>query len=81
MSVEHDAQWFFVEQDPNDRTKSTARRHVLEGSGLPTEDRVVREAIQNSVDATLLNLKTGIVFQNMTISALASIDLDASSKP
>ena len=68
MSARHDAKWFFVEEDPNDRVRSTTRRHSLEGSGLNTVDRVVREAIQNSVDATLPNLKTEVVLQNLKLS-------------
>ena len=38
--------------------RATAWRDSLEGSDLPSEARVAREAIQNSVDATLSNQKT-----------------------
>ncbi len=68
MTFDHNAKWFFIEQDPNDMVRSTARRHSLEGSSLNTVERVVREAIQNSVDATLPNEKTEVVFQNQTLS-------------
>ena len=62
------ARWLFVEQNPNDRVRSTARRHALEGSGLQTEARVVREAIQNSVDATLPDAKTDVWIWQQTIA-------------
>lgn len=41
--------WLFVEENPNERIRSTARRFALEGSGHDTASHVVREAIQNSV--------------------------------
>ncbi len=68
MSFEHAPAWFFVPEDPNHRMRSTARRHALEGSNLSTEARVVREAIQNSVDATLDGEKTDVLIWNRTIS-------------
>ena len=60
--------WFFVKEDPNDRMKSTVRKHALGGSDLSSEARVVREAIQNSVDATLKNQKTDVLVWNRTVS-------------
>lgn len=68
MTFEHPAKWFFVREDPNHRIRSTARRHALEGSDLPTEARLVREAIQNSVDATLERQKTDVFIWNRFIS-------------
>ena len=70
MAFDHPAKWFFVEEDPNHRMKSTARRHALEGSDLHTEARLVREAIQNSVDATLPGEKTNVFIWNKYISGL-----------
>lgn len=67
MSFDHDAKWYFVRMDRNNRQRSTSRRHALEGSNLDTEARVVREAIQNSVDATLSGRKTEVVFKNVTL--------------
>ena len=66
MSLEHHARWFFVPVDLNDQVRSTSRRHVLEGSNLPRVERLVREAIQNSVDATRSNHKTEVLFFNKT---------------
>ena len=74
MRFKHDARWFFGLEDPNDRRKSTSRRHALEGSNLSTVERVVREAVQNSVDATLENQKTDILIQNRT---LAGVEVNA----
>ena len=68
MTFDHPANWFFVKEDPNHRMRSTARRHALEGSDLPTEARLVREAIQNSVDATLERQKTDVFIWNKYIS-------------
>lgn len=41
---------------------------MLEGSDLDTAARVAREAIQNSVDATLPGQKTDVVASNLTLS-------------
>ena len=60
--------WFFIKEDPNDRVRSTVRQHALGGSELSHEARVVREAIQNSVDATNENQKTNILVWNKTVS-------------
>ena len=67
-TIDHQAEWFFVQEDPNYRIKSTARRHALEGSDLNTEARLVREAIQNSVDATLPDQKTDVLIWSKTIT-------------
>ncbi len=71
MSFQHDAKWFFVKEDPNDRGRSTSRRHLLEGAGLSTEARVAREAIQNSVDATLGGEKTDVSVRSVVVSGEA----------
>ena len=68
MSLHKKAEWLFVRQNPNDRTRSTARRHSLEGSGLSISARVAREAIQNSVDASLDGAKTDVYVRSMTLS-------------
>ncbi len=79
--------WLFVEENPNERIRATARRHVLEGSRLDTTSRVAREAIQNSVDATLPDQKTDVVVLNVTLlpdEALAFRELlgfDADDSP
>ena len=62
------SKWFFIKEDPNDRVRSTVRQHALGGSELSHEARVVREAIQNSVDATNENQKTNILVWNKTVS-------------
>lgn len=77
MSFQHDSKWFFVPVDLNDQVRSTSRRHVLEGSNLSRVERLVREAIQNSVDATLSNQKTEVVFFNKTFRAR---DVDSLSR-
>ena len=87
MSFKHNAEWFFVAEDPNDRVRSTTRRHALEGSNLNMVSRVVREAIQNSVDATLDNQKTSLLFYNQTLAGEISVrfkellKLDAKGSP
>ncbi len=68
---ESKAKWFFLKEDPNDRMRSTVRRDALGGSELSHEARVVREAIQNSVDATLENQKTHVLVWNKTVSGKA----------
>jgi hypothetical protein len=87
LSFKHNAEWFFVAEDPNDRVRSTTRRHALEGSNLNMVSRVVREAIQNSVDATLDNQKTSLLFYNQTLAGEISVrfkellKLDAKGSP
>ena len=68
---ESKAKWYFLKEDPNDRMRSTVRRDALGGSELSHEARVVREAIQNSVDATLENQKTHVLVWNKTVSGKA----------
>lgn len=60
--------WFFVKEDPNDRMRSTVRKHALGGTELSHEERVVREAIQNSVDATIEDRKTNVLVWNKVVS-------------
>ena len=72
MNFDHDAKWYFVRMDRNNRQRSTSRRHALEGSNLDTESRVVREAIQNSVDATLKGRKTEVAFRNFELAGDAA---------
>lgn len=64
---ESKAKWYFLKEDPNDRMRSTVRRDALGGSELSREARVVREAIQNSVDATLENQKTHVLIWNKSL--------------
>ena len=62
------AEWLFIQENPNDRMRSTSRRHVLNSPNLPHGDRLVREAIQNSVDAAVAGKKTDILIWNKTVS-------------
>ena len=62
------AEWLFIKEDPNDRVRATVRRHALGGSSLSHEARVVREAIQNSVDATIEDEKTDVLVWNRAVS-------------
>lgn len=48
--------------------RATAWRDTLEGSDLTAEQRIVREAVQNSVDATIPRKKTEIFVWDKTIS-------------
>lgn len=68
MTTNGDAKWFFIKEDPNDRIRATARRHALGGARLPSESRLAREVIQNSVDATLKDKKTSVLIWNKTLS-------------
>ena len=68
MPSNSSAKWFFIKEDPNDRIRATARRHSLGGTKLPSESRLAREVIQNSVDATLPNMKTSVLIWNKVLS-------------
>ena len=49
--------------------RATAWRDTLEGANFAQEERIAREAIQNSVDATRPNEKTEVVVRAKTLSA------------
>lgn len=49
--------------------RATAWRDTLEGANLSQEERIAREAIQNSADATRPNEKTEVVVRTKTLSA------------
>ena len=68
MTTNGDAKWFFIKEDPNDRIRATARRHALGGASLPSESRLAREVIQNSVDATFRDKKTSVLVWNKRLS-------------
>lgn len=53
--------WFFESVNPMGGARATAWRDPLEGSDLPVKARIAREAIQNSVDATLPKHKTEVL--------------------
>lgn len=49
--------------------RDTAWRDTLEGANFAQEERIAREAIQNSVDATRPNEKTEVIVRAKTLSA------------
>lgn len=49
--------------------RATAWRDTLEGADFAQEERIAREAIQNSADATRPNEKTEVVVRTKTLSA------------
>ncbi|MCY4651817.1 MAG: hypothetical protein OXC95_01490 [Dehalococcoidia bacterium] len=68
MSKNTDPKWFFVRVDPNNQMGATLEDLPPGAIELSQEARVVREAIQNSVDATLPNEKTNVFIWNKTVS-------------
>ena len=50
--------------------RATAWRDPLEGSDLPSEARIVRETIQNSVDATLPTQRTELLVWDKAVTGL-----------
>ena len=60
--------WVFEQVNPMGGARATAWRDTLEGSNLSTEARLAREAIQNSVDATLGGRKTSVLVWNKPLS-------------
>ena len=67
MPQDTDPKWFFVRVDPNDQIGATLEDLPPGAIELTLEGRVVREAIQNSVDATLPNEKTNVFIWNKTV--------------
>ena len=67
MPENTDPKWFFVRVDPNNQMGSTLEDLPAGTIELSQEARVVREAIQNSVDATLPNEKTNVFIWNKTV--------------
>ena len=60
--------WVFEPVGLMGGARATAWQDTLEGSDLPTEARVAREAIQNSVDATVPGEKTEVFVWDKSIS-------------
>ena len=69
--------WVFERVNPMGGARATAWRDPLEGSDLPSEARIAREAIQNSVDATLPNKKTDVLVWDRALSAQEIHDFSA----
>ena len=67
MPKKTDAKWFFVRVNPNDQMGATLEDLPSGSIELSQEARVVREAIQNSADATLPNEKTNVFIWNKTV--------------
>jgi hypothetical protein len=68
MDLGDNPRWVFEQVDPMGGARATAWRDTLEGSNLSTEARLAREAIQNSVDATLKGLKTKVLVWDKPLS-------------
>ena len=63
------AEWVFEKESPMGGAQSTAwTPDTLEGSDLSSEERIAREAIQNSVDATLNGLNTEMLVWARSLS-------------
>ena len=67
MPKNTDPKWFFVRVNPNDQVGATLEDLPPGTIELSQEARVVREAIQNSVDATMPNEKTNVFIWNKTV--------------
>ncbi|MXY22111.1 MAG: hypothetical protein F4Y49_12365 [Dehalococcoidia bacterium] len=67
MPSNTEPKWFFVRVDPNNQMGATLEDLPPGAIELSQEARVVREAIQNSVDATLPNEKTNVFIWNKTV--------------
>ena len=68
MNLGKNPRWVFESVNPMGGARATAWRDTLEGSNLSTEARLAREAIQNSVDATLEGRKTKILVWDKPLS-------------
>ena len=68
MSLDTKPQWVFEHVNPMGGARATTWQDTLEGSDLSTEARIAREAIQNSVDATLEGKKTGVLVWDKSLS-------------
>ena len=75
MNSPQAGRWVFEPVNPMGGARATAWRDPLEGSDLPVKARIAREAIQNSVDATLPNQKTELLVWDKTLSATETADL------
>ena len=75
MTASNRPEWLFEPENPMGGARATAWRDTLEGANFSQEARIAREAIQNSVDATLPNEKTEIVVRNKTLSAAEMVSV------
>ena len=69
MNAMHKGEWVFERANPMGGARATAWQDTLEGSDLSSEERLAREAIQNSVDATLPDQRTEVFVWDKAISA------------
>ena len=60
--------WVFETVNPMGGARATAWQDTLEGADLPVEARLAREAIQNSVDATLDGQRTDVLVWDKPLS-------------
>ena len=60
--------WVFELMNPMGGARATAYQDTLEGSELSSDERLAREAIQNSVDAALPGHKTEILIWDKALS-------------
>ena len=88
MTASNRPEWLFERERPMGGARATAWRDTLEGGqNFSPEARIAREAIQNSVDATLPNEKTEIVVRNKTLSPVEmasvrdALALDSADSP
>ncbi len=63
-------EWVFERVNPMGGARATAWQDTLEGSDLSSEERIAREAIQNSVDATLPEQRTEVFVWDKELSDL-----------
>ncbi len=60
--------WVFETANPMGGARATAYHHTLEGADLSVAARLAREAIQNSVDATLDGQRTDVLVWDKPLS-------------
>ena len=75
MASSSSPKWVFEPVSPMGGARATAWRDTLEGADFAQEERIAREAIQNSADATLPNEKTEVVVRTKTLSAAEMADV------
>ena len=68
MNAQGNGEWVFERSNPMGGARATAWQNTLEGSDLSSEERIAREAIQNSVDATLPGQRTEVFVWDKALS-------------
>ena len=68
MNAQPNGEWVFERSNPMGGARATAWQNTLEGSDFSSEERIAREAIQNSVDATRPGHRTEVFVWDRALS-------------